>query len=256
MVLFAPKHRIGIVVLTNRSGARLRDGLPREILDRLLGLPSANLIDRFAELERKGFAGEDAAKSAGLSDRKPNTTPAHSLDAYAGRYTHPAYGELEVKLADAKLSIHFHGFSAPLEHWHFEVFKTPGDKTLELDDVRVQFQTDLQGEVSSIALPIEPAVAPTVFARAAPIEMTQRAFLEPLVGTYDLAGVDLRIQLREDGVLQAVQLGQVRDLEPVRETLFRFKLVPSQSLEFLRDAGGAVTGVAVHAGGSVVARRK
>ncbi|HEV3484288.1 MAG TPA: serine hydrolase domain-containing protein, partial [Vicinamibacterales bacterium] len=40
VVFMIPREKIGIVVLTNRSGARLRDGLPYEIADRLLGLPS------------------------------------------------------------------------------------------------------------------------------------------------------------------------------------------------------------------------
>ncbi|HEY5611199.1 MAG TPA: serine hydrolase domain-containing protein, partial [Thermoanaerobaculia bacterium] len=47
-VTMIPKEKIGIVVLTNRAGARLRDGLPYEIIDRLLGLPSSKLVSRYA----------------------------------------------------------------------------------------------------------------------------------------------------------------------------------------------------------------
>ena len=75
VVLMVPKEKIGIVVLTNRSGARLRDGLPFEIVDRLMGLPSANMVARYAELEAKALAGEEAAKSAGVSDRGRARSP-------------------------------------------------------------------------------------------------------------------------------------------------------------------------------------
>jgi hypothetical protein len=256
IVMFAPKERIGIVVLTNRSGARLRDGLPYEILDRLLGLPGAGMIDRYAELERKALAGEDAAKSAGVSDRKPGTRPAHALPDCAGRYVHPAYGDLEIVVRDGGLALTFHGFAAPLEHWHFEVFKTPSDKTLELDDLRVQFLTDLQGEVSGVAVPIEPLVEPTVFARAAPAEMLDPMFLAEFVGSYEIAGIETRVRLRDDGVLQTVRLGEARELVPVRGTLFRVKEQAGMSVEFLRDAGGRVDRMAVHAGASVIGPRR
>jgi hypothetical protein len=256
MVTFAPKDKIGIVVLTNRTAGRLRDGLPREILDRLLGLPSANMIERFAELETKALAGEDAAKSAGVSDRRANTHPSHELSEYAGRYSHAAYGDVDVTLEDGKLWMGYHGFKAALEHWHYDVFQTPSDKTSDLDEVRVQFHTDLQGEIESVTIPFEPSVEPTVYRRAAPPEMLQREFLQQFVGVYEVGGVDLEVRLREDGVLQTVQLGRVQDLEPLRGTMFRVKGATGVSVEFLKDAAGKVDRIAFHSGGSAIGPRK
>ena len=256
MIMFVPKSKIGVIVLTNRTGARLRDGLPREIIDRLLGLPSANMIERNAEMERKALTGEEAAKSAGVSDRKTGTTPSHALVDYAGRFSHPAYDDVEIAHADGKLSLRFHDFSAPLEHWHYDLFKTPSDKTLELDDVRVQFITDMQGELSSLAIAFEPSVDPIRFARTPPPQMLERAFLERFVGVYDVGGVELSVRLREDGVLQTVQLGTVRDLVPVRGTLFRVKQVTGLSMEFLAAPDGTIDRLAIYSGGSTIAPRK
>src|SRR5687768_4139228 len=182
-----PAERIGVVVLTNRSGARLRDGLPLEIIDRLLGLPSARMIDRYADLERKALAGEEAGRSAGVSDQKKGTRPSHPLASYAGEYEHPAYGPIAVTHTGGRLSLKIHGFTTPLDHWHYEVFRAPDDDTNRLEQMRVQFQTDLEGEVSAVAIPVEPNVPPTVFARRAPAEMRERAFLERLVGVYEVA---------------------------------------------------------------------
>ena len=251
-----PAERIGVVVLTNRSGARLRDGLPLEIIDRLLGMKAAGFIGRFGELEKKTLAGEEAAKSAGVSDRKEGTRPAHALAEYAGEYEHPGYGPLTVRQGGGRLQLEFHGFVTPLDHWHYEVFRAPDDKRNRLEQMRVQFETDLAGEVSGVAVPVEPNVAPLVFARRPPAEMTQRAFLEPFVGVYEIDGIDWQVLLREDGVLQYVVLGRPRDLVPVRGTLFRVKDLTGFSVEFLKGADGKVDRMAVHADGSTIGRRK
>jgi hypothetical protein len=251
MVFMIPREKIGIVVLTNRSGAVLRDGLPYEIADRLLGLPSAGMVSRWAELERKGYAGEDAAKAAGTSDRREGTQPSHALAEYAGQYLEPGYGPIEVTFRDGSLFLTYHGFTTRLDHWHYDVFQAPEDRTSRLDRARVQFQTDLTGEISGVAVPIEPRVAPAVFVKQPPKEMTERSFLERLTGTYEIDGIDVEIVLREGGTLQYVVLGRVFDLLPVRGTLFRFKEIAGQSVEFLSDDR-----IAVHGSGSTIGRRK
>ena len=256
VVLMVPKEKIGIVVLTNRSGARLRDGLPFEIVDRLMGLPSANMVARYAELEAKALAGEAAAKSAGVSDRVTGTKPAHALDAYAADYEHPGYGTVKVAMKDGRLSLAYNGFTTPLDHWHYEVFRAPDDRTNRLEQTRVKFETDLAGEVSTLAVPLEPNVPPTEFIRRAPAEMTTRAFLEPLTGVYEVNGIDAEVALREDGVLLYVVLGRPRELVPVRGTLFRIKDLSGVSVEFLKDASGKVDRIAFHSDGSTIGPRK
>lgn len=256
VVLMVPKEKIGVVVLTNRSGARLRDGLPYEIVDRLMGLPSANMVARYGELEAKALAGEEAAKTAGVSDRVTGTKPAHPLDAYAADYEHPGYGTVNVAMKDGRLSLNYNGFTTPLEHWHYEVFRAPDDRKNRLEQTRVQFETDLAGEVSTLTVPLEPNVPPTAFTRRAPAEMSTRAFLEPLTGVYEVNGIDAEVVLREDGVLQYVQLGRPRELVPVRGTLFRIKDLSGVSIEFLKDASGKVDRIALHADGSTIGPRK
>lgn len=255
-ITFFPKEKIGVVVLTNRSGARLRDGLPYEIADRLLGLPSSGLVGRNAEMERKMYAGEEAAKSAGVSDRRTGTRPSHSLEEYAGRYSHPGYGALDVTLKDGALYFTYHNFTARLDHWHYDVFQAPQERTSELDSARVKFETDLEGEVSGIAVPMEPNVSPIVFSKQPPLEMTDRAFLQRFAGKYEVSGVEVEVALREDNVLQLIQFGRAYDLLPVRGTLFRIRDLTGFSIEFLADKSGAIDRFALHAGSSTIAPRK
>ena len=256
VVTMVPREKIGIVVLTNRSGARLRDGLPYEIVDRLMGLPSANMVARYGDLEAKALAGEEAAKSAGVSDRRTGTKPAHALETYAADYEHPGYGTASVAHKDGRLHLTYNGFTSPLDHWHYEVFRAPDDRANRLEQTRVQFETDLEGEVSTLNVPLEPNVPPTKFTRRAPAEMTSRAFLEPLTGVYEVSGIEAEVSLREDGVLLYVVLGRPRELVPVRGTLFRIKDLTGVSVEFLKDTAGKVDRIAVHADSSTIGPRK
>ena len=258
MIVMAPAKRIGVIVLTNRSGTRLRDALPYEIIDRLLGLESAQLLTRYHEREEKGFSEEDAAKSAGVSDRKANTKPAHPLPEYAGDYEHPGYGRIRIGLEQDRLTFHYNRFTTPLDHWHYEVFQAPADRQNALELTRVQFHSDLSGDIASLTTPIEPNVDPISFTRQPPAEMRERTFLNALAGEYDGAA-PVSIVLRDDNVLQFSVLGNVRELIPVRGTYFRMKDLADTAVEFLRNPVGEVDRMAIYSAGSenlIVPRKK
>ncbi|HVF71572.1 MAG TPA: serine hydrolase [Chthoniobacterales bacterium] len=237
-LVLVPSKKIAVIVLANRTGTRLRDALPFEIIDRLLGLESSGLLARHRQLEEKGFAGEDAAKAAGTTDRKPNTKPARPLADYAAEYLHPGYGPMKVAVEKDRLKLSYNKFSTPLDHWHYEVFQAPADRQNPLELTKVQFNSDLSGDVASISVPLEPNVEPIVFSRQAPAEMRDRKFLEPIAGEYDGGGVPVTIAVREDNVLQYMILGNVRELEPVRGTYFRMKGLTGVAVEFLKNPAG------------------
>jgi CubicO group peptidase (beta-lactamase class C family) len=258
LIVFVPSRKIGVVVLANRSGTRLRDALPFEIIDRLLGLESAGLLARHRQLEEKGFAGEDAAKAAGTTDRKPNTKPARPLSEYAAEYLHPGYGPMKVRLEKDRLMLSYNKFTTPLDHWHYEVFQAPADRQNPLELTRVQFNSDFNGEVASLSVPLEPNVEPIVFSRQPPAEMRDPKFLAPLAGEYDNGGVPVTIAVREDNVLQYIVLGNARELIPVRGTYFRFKDLTGVAVEFMKDPVGKYDRMAIYSVGSenLIAPRK
>jgi CubicO group peptidase (beta-lactamase class C family) len=250
LIVFVPSKKIGVVVLANRSGTRLRDTLPFEIIDRLLGLESSGLLARHREMEEKGFAAVDAAKAAGTTDRKPNTKPARPLADYAAEYSHPGYGPVKVRLEKDRLMLSYNKFTTPLDHWHYEVFQSPADRQNPLELTRVQFNSDFSGDVASISVPLEPNVEPIVFTRQPPAEMRDRKFLEPLAGEYDGGGVPVTIAVREDNVLQYIVLGSVRELIPVRGTYFRVKDLTGVAVEFLKNSSGQYDRMAYYSPGS------
>lgn len=258
LLVFVPSKKIGVVVLANRSATPLPGALPFEIIDRLLGLESSGLLARHRELEVKGFAGQDAAKAAGTSDRKPNTKPARPLADYAADYLHPGYGPMKVALEKDRLKLSYNKFSTPLDHWHYEVFQAPADRQNPLELTKVQFNSDLSGEVASISVPLEPNVEPIVFIRQPPAEMRDRKFLESLAGEYDSGGVPVTIAVREDNVLQYIVLGSVRELVPVRGTYFRIKNLTGVAVEFMKNPAGQYDRMAIYSPGSenAIAPRK
>jgi CubicO group peptidase (beta-lactamase class C family) len=259
LLVLVPSKKIGVVVLANRSGTRLRDALPYEIIDRLLGLESAGLLTRHRQMEEKGFAGVDAAKAAGVSDRKPDTKPSRPLSDYAAEYLHPGYGPMKVGLERERLTLSYNKFTTALDHWHYEVFQSPADRQNPLELTRVQFHMDFSGDVASISVPLEPNVEPIVFVRQPPAEMRERTFLDALAGDYDNGGIPATIAVREDGVLQYIVLGNVRELVPVRGTYFRIKDLAGVAVEFLRNPAGHFDRMAIYSPGSenvIVPRKK
>jgi CubicO group peptidase (beta-lactamase class C family) len=248
-LVFVPSKKIAVVVLANRSGTRLRDALPFEIIDRLLGLESSGLFARHRQLEEKGFAGEDAAKAAGATDRKPNTKPARPLAEYAAEYSHPGYGPMKVRLEKDRLMLSYNKFTTPLDHWHYEVFQSPADRQNPLELTRVQFNGDFSGEVASLSVALEPNVDPIVFMRQPPAEMRDRKFLESLAGEYDAGGVPVTIAVREDNVLQYLVLGNARELIPVRGAYFRLKDLAGVAVEFLKNPSGQYDRMAYYSPG-------
>jgi CubicO group peptidase (beta-lactamase class C family) len=258
LLVLVPSKKIGVVVLANRSNTRLRDSLPFEIIDRLLGLESSGLLARHRQVEEKGFAGEDAAKAAGATDRKPNTKPARPLNEYAAEYSHPGYGPMKVRLENDRLMLSYNKFTTPLDHWHYEVFQSPANRQNALELTRVQFNSDFGGEVASLSVPLEPNVDPIIFTRQPPAEMRERKFLEPLAGEYDNGGVPVTVALREDNVLQYIAYGNVRELVPVRGTYFRIKELAGVAVEFMRNPAGQYDRIAIYSPGSenVIAPRK
>ena len=69
---------------------------------------------------------------------------------------------LKVEAAQDKLTASFHGYSSPLEHWHYETFRIA---EADLRGTRLTFQTNLRGEIVNVSAPLESAVKEIIFQR-------------------------------------------------------------------------------------------
>lgn len=168
---FLPDDSVGVIVLTNMYSTTVRDFVPWLVYDRLLGLSPSNWNARFLERARRSRALRAAARAREDSGRVPNAPPSHRLDAFVGTYTHPAYGAAVVTRDGDALRLRLGLFEFPLAHYHYDVFRLEpprGDPVHDRFRFRVSFQTDVDGAVGSLSIPMEPSVPPLPFTRRRP----------------------------------------------------------------------------------------
>ena len=57
------------------------------------------------------------------------------------------------------------GLDLPMVHRHYDVFEIVPEPMVWFENRTVQFATGVEGHIESLAVPLEPAVAPIVFRR-------------------------------------------------------------------------------------------
>ena len=178
-----PRERIGVIVLTNRSGET--NAAPvivaYNIYDRLLGLPEIDWNARNLKL-LADHRTRAAKRERDLEARRvKGTEPSHELAAYAGDYDHPAYGRMEVRNLGDRLEVVYDGFRLELEHYHYDVFRISSRPAKHPVTGLVTFSAGDSGEVATVAIPFEPNGADIVFKRAGPAPAVGRPGVDFLV---------------------------------------------------------------------------
>ena len=256
LVCFFPRENIGMVALSNLNGNLTPFVVALNAYERLLGLDQTAWNDRLKGILAK--AKEEAKKTEAEKDkdRKPNTTPSHALDDYAGDYENPGYGVFSVKKDGDHLTAAYNGFVSSLTHYHYDIFQLHND--LMDSDLKINFLEDLKGNVGSLSVLMEPTVKEIVFTRMPEKKMMEKSFLEKFVGQYDLQGTVFAIQLKGDKTLVASVPGQPEmELVPYQGTEFNIKGAAGMSIEFVVDASGSVTEAKLkQPGGTLTAKKK
>lgn len=241
---FLPAEKIGVVVLTNEDGTPLPGIIAYNVFDRMLGLEQVPWSKRFLDLEQKQKQGEQEAKDKGYVPRKTGTHPSHDLKEYGGEYSNPGYGIATITRDGDTFKLTLNKVNRNLEHYHYDVFQVPDNPQDDFAKLKVMFLSDLNGEISSLSMPLEPNTNDIVFTRMPDKQLTDRRFIEAFAGQYEFPGapVPLTISLRGDHALVGNTPGQP-DLEllPKRGTTFDLKGLAGFSIEFKKDASGKVT---------------
>lgn len=238
-VLLFPDDELGIVVLTNRGGSPLAGLLASQIADRLLGLETIDWMGEAAGklLLAKGI--ESAKKSD--AGRRAGTKPAHPLDEYAGSYRHPAYGSLLIERKGDRLVGRYGPLELPLEHWHYEVFHVKSG-AIELSELPVRFLDNLAGWIDRLEVALEPAVAPLTFAKEPDRALTTPAYLDPLVGDYEIAGEFGKVRRTGERLTLEIPGQPTYTLIPEERDSFAIQGLTNYWVRVVRDKDGAVTG--------------
>jgi hypothetical protein len=228
-------HDPGCAALTNTA------------LDHLLGLEPLPWLDRLRGIRRLFRDAPPKHRAAREAARHRDTRPSHALADYAHEYAHPAYGTVRIACDGDTLGWQGVGLDQPMAHRHYDVFEIAAEPTVWFENRTVQFATGVEGDIESLAVPLEPQVAPIVFRRLPPPEMATREFLEPLTGVYRLGTIAFRIALDDTGQLtfRRNQAATER-LLPRHGHIFGFADSEFFRIEFRRNAAGAVDALLSH----------
>jgi CubicO group peptidase (beta-lactamase class C family) len=256
LLSFLPAEGIGMVILTNRSGATSNTTISRWIYDRLLGLEVVDWTERIQEQQAHQRASAEEARKKGYTKPREGTRPSHDLKEYVGQYEHPGYGVIRIGQQGNALTFSYNGMTSPLQHFHYDIFEVPENELDPFSQDKVSFFTNVKGDIASLALSIEPAIKEVTFTRRG--EKLERSVLESLVGQYVLGAQTVTFALQLDGTLTLTVPGQpTYELVPTRGLSFDLKGVPGFSVEFKKDAAGKITeAVFFQPNGTFVAKRK
>lgn len=152
-VVLLPEKKVGFSIVINCEDGESIVGLMDEILDHYLGLPKTDWTARYVAYKKQKVT-DALAALAQLTAKPANVGPSLPLTAYAGTYADPWYGNIEVAVADGKLTIDFKStprMSGPLEHWQYDTFVTRfTDKAIE--PAYVTFSLNADGKVDRVKM--------------------------------------------------------------------------------------------------------
>lgn len=243
LVTLMPNDGVGIVALTNLDASPLTSYITFNALDRLLKLKPAPWMKRMQENEAKMKAAAAEAEAKKASPK--HTSPIRTLEEYAGEYEHAGYGRARLSVEAEQLHLHYNSFDVPLTHVKGDAF----EGNLEMLDLyfKFAFGSDLEGNINTVSLVMDPSIKPIVFSRIAGEALRDKTVLEKLAGKYDLMGTPVNVALQGEDRLVATIPGQPRyTLVPAADHRFNLKELAGFSVEFTLDEAGAVQGIIFH----------
>lgn len=161
-----PEQELGVFVFGNADHVELRHALMWKVFDLYTGAPardwSAELLTLYGGMKTKG----KQAQAENDAKRVKATQPSHALAAYAGTYTHPSFGDIEVSLRNGALALRFGPLpenNGPLKHWHYDSFRWPGGDG-RYGETNVRFEQSDEGGIDALIMALG---APVRFVRKA-----------------------------------------------------------------------------------------
>ncbi len=124
-VTMVPSLRLGVVVLTNQESGSAFQSITYHVLDHYFGAPRTDYVSIYSKLDARQAARYDSVTSAASTKRDSASGPSLPLDRYAGKYTDPWYGEIDITRDGDHLAIRFThtpSLVGDLIHWQHDTF--------------------------------------------------------------------------------------------------------------------------------------
>lgn len=162
-----PEQELGIVVLTN-SRSSFPDMLPLTIYDILQNKEPYDLTAKHKEFEEAEAKSNEYITAEIKKYDLSKTKPSHPLKDYAGKYSHPAYGEIEIVQEGKDLKALTRSMIFPMEHYNYDTFSAMDKNISPLPLMNITFVTNTKGEIDVLTMPLESVVDPIKFKRLPP----------------------------------------------------------------------------------------
>ena len=230
-VWLLPDENIGMVFMCNVNGTPLPGVLANYATDMFLGNETIKWEKRIWP-DKKDTDKEDSKDLNKKDEGKiTGTNPSHVLKDYTGKFKNDGYGEVNLELNKNKLYASYNSFKLQLDHYHYDVFEG-GSEDLGDQKMKVQFQQDLGGKISSISIALEPSLDPIVFTRVVPAQHSDPEYIAKVAGKYHLEGLDLVVE-EKNGNLYLSPTGQPTfQMESSANDEFKFQAMPGYSIKF------------------------
>ncbi|OJJ23956.1 hypothetical protein BKI52_01145 [marine bacterium AO1-C] len=200
LVAFLPQDKIGMVILTNKNATPITNIIRNEVVDRLKGLSDIDWSKKGLKRYKKAMEAAKKAQEEGKVKPVAGTKPSHSLKDYAGKYKHPAYGQITVVLDKGKnqLKAQYHTFDLALKHFHYDVFQVDEGP---FKGVNLQFLMNTKGEVQKISSELQAGVEFIEFDRVNEKAALSEASLDKYLGEYELQGATVKVWKRKGNLM-------------------------------------------------------
>ena len=145
-----PDSKLGIYVFGNYDHAEVRHALVYKTFDFFaLGGNrdwSIEFLKLYSGIKQKNEKEEKDFEAK----RVTNTNPTKPLEEYAGKYTDPLYGELEITVSNGMLKFSVNKFlNATLSHWHYDTFRGMYEKDWYGNAI-ANFSLDTSGKIEKV----------------------------------------------------------------------------------------------------------
>lgn len=146
-----PSERLGIYVFGNYDHAELRHALVYKAFDHFSLGGDQDWSTDFLKLYKNIQSGDEKSVKDFEAKRVANTQPSLPLATYAGTYSDPLYGKLEITLQGDELVVVANNYlKATVSHWHYETFRGWYNKKWN-GKAMAQFSLGTDGKVAKVS---------------------------------------------------------------------------------------------------------
>ncbi|MCQ2501377.1 MAG: serine hydrolase [Lachnospiraceae bacterium] len=165
LLTLLPEENFGIVLLSNATSNFMIYPLTYMILDDVLGLDDCGWNEKFQATIGAIFAAMAEGQKAMAEAQVQGTTPSRPAEEYAGKFTAPAFGTLELQAGEGSYMGTLNGFAAMMNHYQYDDFQLVLPLMGLMLPAKYVFGED--GAVCGIAIVFEPTpgVEPVIFTK-------------------------------------------------------------------------------------------